>query len=57
MCESVKSERPALTSGHSQEADGGDGDKKVSRRGFLAGMVAGTVCFGSGIIISEAIKT
>lgn len=56
MCESVKSERPALTSGHPQEADGGGGDKKVSRRGFLRGMAAGAVCFGSGIIISEAIK-
>lgn len=56
MCESVKSERPALTSGHSREVDGGDGDKKVGRRSFLRGMAAGAVCLGSGILVGEAIK-
>lgn len=54
MCESSKSERPELESGHFQETDGSG--KKVSRRSFLRGMAAGAACLGSGILVGEAIK-
>ena len=55
MCESSKSERPELESGHPQETD--DSGEKVSRRSFLRGMAAGAACLGSGILIGEAIKS
>lgn len=54
MCESSKSERPELESGHPRETGGSD--KKVGRRSFLRGMAAGAACLGSGILVGEAIK-
>lgn len=54
MCESSKSERPELESGHFQETDGSG--KKVSRRSFLGGMALGAGCLGAGTLIGEAIK-
>mgnify|MGYP000020308006 CR=1 FL=1 len=55
MCESSKSERPELESGHPQEKNGSG--EKVSRRSFLGGMALGAGCLGAGTIIGEAIKT
>lgn len=54
MCESSKSERPELESGHPQEKNGSG--EKVSRRSFLGGMALGAGCLGAGTIIGEAIK-
>ena len=54
MCESSKSERPELESGHLQETDGSG--KKVSRRSFLGGMALGAGCLGFGNFIGEVIK-
>ena len=54
MCESSKSERPELESGHLQETD--RSGKKVSRRSFLGGMALGAGCLGFGNFIGEVIK-
>ena len=54
MCESSKSERPELESGHPQEKNGSG--EKVSRRSFLGGMALGAGCLGAGTIIGEAIN-